>query len=433
MGTLLVSNKLSVALCRNEDEVLTIPKMRPRHKHVLAKLLEENEARAWQYARSFVAKPPPNRREPVRFFDIPASNDYETRYHVQHIKEKWTSRGRDMLGRRPKNYFLNRILAKFDCLAKKVPGETELGEWIGVEIECFIPDTSFNSLNDDLKTLRIPGIEMHHDGSIRPDDVQEDDGEGNEKESIYTTVEFTILFKKSNPEPLKRLCKFINEKGGSVNKTCGLHVHLDQRDVIGTRRLDTRIKRLKAALPVLSQMVSNSRRNNDYCKLGVSRRMGENRYYAINLCSLDKHKTIEIRLHSGTTDYNKIINWVDLLYSISRQQGLSQREISYYSDLSEALTTASADLMNYVKSRILSFDPDVQLFRGSAPLRYPQDSETVERETNELIERLDESETPEYRTATVAMANLRDLWTPHWVMVEPSGVFIPIPDDEDAA
>jgi len=34
------------------------------------------------------------------------------------------------------------------------------------------------------------------------------------------------------------------------------------------------------------------------------------RYHWLNLDSIDKHGTIEIRLHSSTLDANKVCNWV---------------------------------------------------------------------------------------------------------------------------
>lgn len=381
MRALLVSNSSTVALCRGEDDVVFIPRMKPRQKAALAKLVLTDPDLAYSYAKSFTLNIDKNERI-----------DYVDLVYIQKRKDELKRDGRDVLARRHKNHFLNIFTEKFDCLKSKAPGEQGLGEWIGVEIECFIPGAErFNELNQSVIALRIPGVEMHRDGSIHPDDYDEDNEE-QEDGSGYTPVEFTIVFNRSNPEPLQRLCKFLAKEGALVNKSCGLHVHLDQRDTIERFGvLNRRISRFKAALPILGQMVSQSRRDNPYCQMMVSRRSGD-RYYAINLTSLSKHKTIEVRLHSGTTDYTKIINWVELLYVISRQERFGVNPCEFYSDLSERLTTVSKELMDYVKSRILKHNPRAQLFRD-VPLSIPADLETVEQETEQLISELTDTYT----------------------------------------
>jgi hypothetical protein len=42
----------------------------------------------------------------------------------------------------------------------------------------------------------------------------------------------------------------------------------------------------------------------------------KDRYYSLNIASLHKHGTLEVRLHSGTTDAKKIIRWMSLMRSI---------------------------------------------------------------------------------------------------------------------
>lgn len=377
MSALLVSNSSTVALCQGEDNVVIVPRMKPRQKATLARLALMDPEIAYTYAKSFT-------------LNIDRENSVTRGYRsiVRYHKNELKKHGRDNLARRHTNHFLNIFNQTFDCLKSKVPGGQGLGEWVGVEIECFIPGSDkFNELNKSIMALRIPGVEMHRDGSIHPDDYDEDNEE-HEDGSEYTPVEFTIVFNRSNPEPLKRLCEFLAAEGALVNKSCGLHVHLDQRDAIEKHGvLSRRISRFRAALPILGQMVSESRRGNTYCQMEVSRRSGD-RYYAINLTSLSKHKTIEVRLHSGTTDYTKIINWVELLYAISRQERFGVNPCEFYSDLSGRLTTVSKELMDYVKSRILKHNPRAQLFRD-VPLSIPADLEAVEQETEQLVSELD--------------------------------------------
>ena len=41
--------------------------------------------------------------------------------------------------------------------------------------------------------------------------------------------------------------------------------------------------------------------------------MRSNRYFKVNAVAYSRHRTIEFRQHSGTTDYEKISHWVMFL------------------------------------------------------------------------------------------------------------------------
>jgi len=121
--------------------------------------------------------------------------------------------------------------------------------------------------------------------------------------------EIRALLTRSELEPrLFRLCERFKTLGLTVNRSCGLHVHFDMRG----RRLDEVTKIAKRAdkwLRALQELVPASRRENRYCRFGVSTR---DRYHAVNLCSFSKFETLEIRLHSGTVDYSKTLAWIRL-------------------------------------------------------------------------------------------------------------------------
>ena len=46
---------------------------------------------------------------------------------------------------------------------------------------------------------------------------------------------------------------------------------------------------------------------------GLQSAFGFDRYYKVNVMSYNNHRTIEFRQHSGTTEYEKIKNWIDFL------------------------------------------------------------------------------------------------------------------------
>jgi hypothetical protein len=112
-------------------------------------------------------------------------------------------------------------------------------------------------------------------------------------------------------------CREMVEAGGTVNRSCGLHIHLDARHLSASQERARRV-RLVTALKWLSQLVPLSRRNNEYCilnQLGVRNsnpRKGA-RFQAVNPTSYSKHGTTEIRLGSGSIDPDKILNWATLL------------------------------------------------------------------------------------------------------------------------
>lgn len=100
-----------------------------------------------------------------------------------------------------------------------------------------------------------------------------------------------------------------------MNKTCGLHVHVDMRQ----RDWRTAYARLYRALPWLYALVSPSRRSNEtgYCARPRSPTPPTiGRYHALNPRSVKHHKTLEVRLHHGTIDAEKISRWVELILAV---------------------------------------------------------------------------------------------------------------------
>lgn len=210
------------------------------------------------------------------------------------------------------------------------PSERGLGQWVGVEIECFIPhepgdcysdcrndcpegececstghwstDEAHSWLKTQLRDAGVHRVNVKEDGSL-----SDDEGHG---------VELTILFNSAYGfGPLERLCSALKKAGCYVNKTCGLHVHLDARNKT-LKKVTACAQSLGNALPVIKWLVPETRHDNTYCKLGVSPARGD-RYFAINLTAFRKYKTVEIRLHSGSINAEKITNWVKVLQSVA--------------------------------------------------------------------------------------------------------------------
>lgn len=182
--------------------------------------------------------------------------------------------------------FIQKMRAKPLC-----PETFRYDRAVGVEIECF-GEIGRKALAEALPLWAgVTG-----DGSINPT-------EG-------SAHEVRVLLVRRELEPrLFRLCKRLEALGLRVNRSCGLHVHLDQRGQT-EQQVERRAKIMDAWLCALQELVPSSRRDNSYCRFGTS---WKDRYHAVNLCSFSAHRTLEVRLHSGTTDYTKILAWVRLL------------------------------------------------------------------------------------------------------------------------
>ena len=197
---------------------------------------------------------------------------------------------------------------------------------IGVEIECFgfnksvvrealmgkgveSIETGYN--HDDQKTA----YKLGHDGSIS----------GSQPCEVVSPI-------LRNLKSLKTVCEVINENGAQVNRSCGLHVHIGAAKF--TIKQWARIIDNYANIEhIIDSFMANSRRgnNNRYCRSiqpcaarlynpesfsEIEGVFGYGRYYKVNVMSYRRHKTIEFRQHQGTTDFEKIKNWVSFLTNL---------------------------------------------------------------------------------------------------------------------
>lgn len=192
-----------------------------------------------------------------------------------------------------------------------------------------------------------------------------------------TGVEICLLFDASKGfKKLEKLCEILNDFDAKVDSECGLHVHLDvfgsnSTEVIGMG------KHFVKFLPMLVKFMPRSRRNNDFCKLGASEIRGHQRYYAVNLTSFQKHDTIEIRLHSGSTNFEKIKNWIELLILIKKRytRGSTIKKIKSYQDF--------IDVLNLPEYLAEFYDRRLQKFNDDYALDLDEVCDDVEEESGE--------------------------------------------------
>jgi hypothetical protein len=197
----------------------------------------------------------------------------------------------------------NGLLAEFQGKRLKMPKRPiDEAEYIGIEIECIIPS------HLDLTALIPFGkyIEVGGDGSI--------DHHGDEQ-----GTEVRVCMRRDEVrEVLPNLMQTLRGMGARINKSCGLHVHLDQRNNAEPEKV---FQRLVRSLGLLYTVVPQSRRRNNYCKRNrhadFSMAVHGGRYKAVNASAFHRYKTIEVRLFGGTLEATKIINWIEVLTAIA--------------------------------------------------------------------------------------------------------------------
>lgn len=165
--------------------------------------------------------------------------------------------------------------------------------------------------------------------------------------------EICILVRQSEyVEIITKICKVLNEQCQvKVDKTCGLHVHLDMRN----RDVKKSFHNLVNMQQFLYAMLPKARRDSRYSYpvKGSEYRILDSRYHGINTQAYDKYGTLEARMHCGTTQGNKIVNWVSLLIAI-----VDSPKAAYAPTTVEEMQTMigiNNELLDYIKSRVAKF------------------------------------------------------------------------------
>jgi Putative amidoligase enzyme len=193
--------------------------------------------------------------------------------------------------------------------------------YVGVELEFFCDlnaeDLAFKLYEYDLGK----NVYLRQDASIR-------------QEGSTYPHEVNILAKEKDVEDvIKRVSKVLLAANAKVNKSCGMHVHLDMRN----RDHEIAFHNLVSSQNILFAMNPFSRQNGTYCKrqdtkvfkeASVNHGSRDDRYYGINALAHARHNTIEIRIHSGTVQASKINNWITLLLNIINKKSPVARAAS---------------------------------------------------------------------------------------------------------
>lgn len=240
----------------------------------------------------------------------------------------------DVLATKPTNFHLQKNALKLLRVIKK-PDENVRS--VGIEIECYIPRSA------DLTKLYPVAqyVNITQDGSI------------NGYPSDHSGAEFRVCapaYKMA--EVITTLCAILKDIGAKVNTSCGLHIHLDQRNRT-PEEIQTTFANFIRAQNLLLSVVPKSRRTNTYCKkhrgTDFQSAMYGQRYKIVNASAYRKHKTIEIRLFNGTVNAEKIINWTKTLWAIEAGQPVLRCPKTF--DIAQRYWGIDAPTLRWLKTR----------------------------------------------------------------------------------
>ena len=190
-------------------------------------------------------------------------------------------------------------------------------EW---ETERFYPSDDCTVMGSTRKF----GVEIETSECPDHTDIRGDTVFGCKSDASIGGMEFVspVLSSDKGLEAIKQFCR--KARHFAVDSHCGYHLHINARDLSLAQRKSVAFAYAMTA-EVWGAMVPDTRRANHYChKLewsldDVKAIADENdwarfascdRYQWCNMAAYTWHKSIEIRLHTATLDYDKIANWV---------------------------------------------------------------------------------------------------------------------------
>lgn len=280
------------------------------------------------------------------------------------------------------------------------------------EIECY---------GKDKETVAQVSYKIHKDIGLSGD------GSLNSGLGYPIEIQTPILSGKRGEICIANLCDLLVETGFKVDKTCGLHIHLDGKRLNLREKNITSLKDRPTALinlylayrlyeKVILSFLPSTRRNNRYCAdfTQTSEYHGEtirfdsiedsfqlmkrvqnlkqfelywykvssydnvvrakmarytpSRYYGVNFHSLLKDNHLEIRYHSGTLNYEKILFWTDfhgkivekcadgtITFSMLREILKEDLSIEALTDNLFSILDLNKDTVEYLLDRQLKF------------------------------------------------------------------------------
>ena len=245
----------------------------------------------------------------------------------------------------------------------------------GVEIEALLEDGGSSHLPDD----ELESWKKQHDGSL---------GDGGRE---YASP---ILQGDQGFLAIERFAEKLRQWGYFIRRECGLHVHIDGRDL----DFEDIRKLLKLVLNfevVIYAMLPESRFTGSYSvplarfpksrirksvkneedlkvlwygnernRVNLKSKFHSSRYYGVNIHSWFFRRSVEFRYHSGTLDPEKILTFIQICQAIvdkaKEEKSIRRSSFQSFNEQFECFIAYfgfSREIREYVKSRILKFHP----------------------------------------------------------------------------
>jgi len=180
----------------------------------------------------------------------------------------------------------------------------------GIEIELTTNSNKFELIRHALALNLKNYLQIKRDGSIRTMNMTE-------------AFELCICVPESQlVEVMQRVQTLLTNIDAVVNKSCGLHIHLDMRQTNDDREKQWEAYlNLKMGQNIIKRSVSKERHASRWCRWTtatdiMSARNASTRYRAINGNALRSHGTIEVRAFQATTDCTDIVTYCLMLKKI---------------------------------------------------------------------------------------------------------------------
>lgn len=127
-------------------------------------------------------------------------------------------------------------------------------------------------------------------------------------------------------EEVRTVLRALVSAGGTVNRSCGLHVHLDAGD-LSPSQIGAVLRRYSTFQAGIDAFMPASRRNSHFAQRITSDMIARvegcadratlrnvaayfDRYRTINVASFARHGTMEFRQHSGSVNGGKVARWI---------------------------------------------------------------------------------------------------------------------------
>lgn len=241
---------------------------------------------------------------------------------------------------------------------------------VGVEVECLIPH---------IDALDTPSFwTSTSDGSIN----SEEGYDGIEMVSYPASGDLLL-------ESIDNLISWSNNTGAVVNRSCGLHVHFNSLDLTARQVAHVGIV-YRYFEEILKGMMPNSRQSSNWCKdfpipkkhlrhiteeseliemyydymdsYPSTDKYNDARYCGLNIHSRYYHGSLEFRLHSGTINKTKIINWIqilnriiDMAIDLERYTGDEYDKWIKKPPITHMVSTFGVELCDYINKRTSKF------------------------------------------------------------------------------